>query len=107
MAKQQPPAPAVAASSGGPGVHLDEDRQLVCLEAVWEIDALARTLPGMFPNPDNVEDYADECMRMGYLLRAAAGRMLRLTSVLMSCIGDDIGSTAELMDVVLLTKGQG
>lgn len=107
MAKPQSTAPAVAASSGGPGVCLDEERQLLCLEAVWEIDALARTLPGMVPAPRDMEDYADECMRMGYLLRAAAGRMLRLTSVLMSCIGDDIDSTAELMDVVLLTKGQG
>lgn len=107
MAKQQPPAPAVAASSGGPGVSLDEDRQLLCLEAVWELDALARTLPHMVPAPQNFEDYTDECMRMGYLLRAAAGRMLRLTSVLMSCIGDDIDTTADLANVVLLTKGQG
>ncbi len=107
MEKPQSTAPAVAASSRRLGLSLDEDRQLVCLEAVWEIDALARTLPGMFPNPDNVEDYADECMRTGYLLRAAAGRMLRLTSVLMSCLDDDVVSTADLMNVVHLTRGQG
>lgn len=72
---------------------LDRERQHVCLEAVWEIDALAKMLPGVVPKTIEGE----------YLVvRAIAGRMLRLTSALMSGLGEDATTTDEISRIVTL-----
>ena len=78
---------------------ITENRLHLCLEAAWELDALARCLPGLVLN---VED-----TKMSYLaVRGIAGRLLRLASVLMSGLDDDSESEAKLQSILFL-EGQG
>lgn len=81
-------------------VNMDEKRQLLCLEVAWEIDAMARVLPGMVPN-------SDEGNGAHFLARAMAGRLLRLSKVLMPALGDDSETTASLERIISLDGGQG
>lgn len=83
------------------GVTLDYARMIVCLEAAWEIDALARALPGMVERVVEAESQAH------YLARGVAGRMLRLTSVLMSAIDEADIPTTRLEQIIGLESGQG
>jgi hypothetical protein len=89
-----------AAQSGG--VTLSERRMMACLEAAWEIDALARILPDQVPD-------IDECQGARLVVRGIAGRLLRLTSLLMSGIGEGgvDGDIEALERIVSLSKGQG
>ena len=34
-------------------ITMSNDRQIVCLEVVWEIDAIARALPSLIPESDH------------------------------------------------------
>lgn len=79
---------------------MTEQRQMVSLEAVWEIDAIARNLPGL---ADGVEDQT--AVRL--LVRAMAGRMLRLTGALMSVLNEEDEPTEDLARIVMLHGGQG
>lgn len=81
-------------------VAMDEDRQELVLQAALEVDALARVLPGMVPNIPEAEG-------AHFLVRAMAGRLLRLASVLMSAAGDSGEPTERLARVLYLQKGQG
>lgn len=81
-------------------VILSYDRVLVCLEVAWELDALARVLPGLVPN-------VGEAHGAYHAVRGIAGRFLRLSSVLMSGLGDEAVPTSELERVVHLQEGQG
>ena len=85
-----------AETGGMPGVNLDSSRQLVCMEAIWEIDVLARRLPSLLAEDDGE-----------FLVRAMAGRMLRLASVLMSGLGEEDLATEKLESIVHLGGGQG
>ena len=58
---------------------VDAARRDLCLESVYELDKIARTLPGLVPRTEDQEFY---------LVKALAGRMLRLTSALMGALGD-------------------
>ena len=68
-------------------------RLAVCLDAVWELDALAKLLPGVVPKTIEGE----------YLVvRGIAGRMLRLTSALMQGLSENAVSTDEIAQIVTL-----
>jgi hypothetical protein len=86
-------------------VDVNEQRRMVCLQATWEIDAIARALPGLVPDGD--EESPEHSGAPRFLVRALAGRMLRLTSVLMGALGDFIDTTEELESIVTLNGGQG
>lgn len=81
------------------GVTLDGPRKMACLEAAWEIDALARILPGLLP--DDEEDNG----RLA--VRGVAGRLLRLAFVVMNGIGDEMQPTEKLEKIISLDSGQG
>lgn len=91
-----------AATTESTGVTLSERRMMVCLDAAWEIDALVRILPDQVPD-------IDECRGAHLVVRGIAGRLLRLTSLLMSGIGEggDDGDIEALERIVSLSKGQG
>lgn len=81
-------------------VNMDEPRQMLVLETAWEIDALARVLPDLVPNTsDNNGAH--------FVVRAMAGRLLRLSHVLMGAAGDDAETTDVLAQVITLDGGQG
>lgn len=61
-------------------VYLPPARAALCLEAAWELDALARLLPKLVTPNDEQEHLT---------VRGVAGRLLRLSSVLMSVLNDD------------------
>ena len=84
------------------GVVLSKRRMDACLEAAWEIDALARILPDQVPN-------IEECHGAHHVVRGIAGRLLRLTSLLMSGIGEggDDSDIEALERIVSFEKGQG
>ena len=81
-------------------VNMEEKRQFLCLEVAWEIDAMARVLPDLVPNTD--EGYGHH-----FLVRAMAGRLLRLSNVLMGALGDDAETTESLARIISLDGGQG
>lgn len=76
----------------------DEDRKHLCLEGVHELDIIARTLPDLVEAKEDGEHL---------IIRALAGRMLRLTSMLMSALGDDAVTTKELNRHIHFGNGQG
>jgi len=79
--------------------QIDEVRTNLLLDAVFEIDKLARVLPGMVP--------LDECQAY-YAVRGIAGRMLRLTHVLMSGLDEDEISNQEMKEILhFVGSGQG
>lgn len=78
------------------GTPWDKERQAICLEGVWELDKIARTLPDLVTLEDNQEYF---------IVRALAGRMLRLTSMLMSAFDDEPNDA--LKRIVSFEKGQG
>lgn len=81
-------------------VNLTNERQMLCMEVAWEIDALARKLPDLVPL------VADDG-GAHFLVRAIAGRLLRLTSVLME-VGSEKGAISnDSMHVFNFEEGQG
>lgn len=74
------------------------DMVMLCLEAAWEIDVLARVLAGLV---NEIEDHAQK-----YAVRGIAGRLLRLTSVQISALDND-SSHEQLAKVIHLHTGQG
>ena len=88
-----------AGSEFGNGVVLDDARHSVCLDAVYEIDALTRLLSDQVINRVLDEDNTDTRL----VVRGIAGRLLRLTSVLMSGIGDPEEPTERLEEMTYLT----
>ena len=80
--------------------HMDEGRLRLVREAAWEIDALARALPGLVPNTDETEG-------AHFVVRALAGRLLRLSHVLMGAADPAGETTEELAQVFTLNGGQG
>ena len=91
----------VAAAECSTFVQLDERRQAVCMDAAIELETIARVLPSLVPND------GEGVHGQHYAVRAMAGRVLRLASVLMSGLGDESVSTAHLERVLNLDCGQG
>lgn len=79
-------------------VNIDERRQMLFLEVAWEIDAMARVLPNLVP-------CVADSSGAHFVVRAMAGRLLRLSGVLMGL--DDNEATDDLMQVIDLQAGQG
>ncbi|MDD3936862.1 hypothetical protein [Rhodoferax sp.] len=78
-------------------VNLSKARHMVCLEAAWELEALAYLLPGLVPN-------VDEARGSYHAVRGIAGRLLNLANVLMAALNDDGVTTPELESRVLVTQ---
>ena len=70
------------------------------LNATYEIDQLARVMPGLIPIDDDQKHYA---------IRGICARVLRLTSLLMDCVAVQPASDYNEGDVrgVLLLRGNG
>lgn len=81
------------------GVFMSTQRQRVCLEAAWELDAVARLLPGLVPCPED-----DTTPHLA--VRCIAGRFVRLASLLMSGLSDSCEKTARLETMINLERGQ-
>lgn len=79
-------------------VSLAADRKYLCLEGVWELDKIARTLPGLVP-PDEDQEH--------FIVRAPAGRMLRINGMLLSALDDPAVETSELKNYIDFENGQG
>lgn len=76
-----------------------EERNVMCLRAVWELDKIARLLPEQVGFDDSGAHYA---------IRALAGRMLRLTSALMDALGETKPNDGRISHIVTLEGlGQG
>lgn len=75
--------------------QLDDERLSLCLSAVWELDKIGRTLPGIVPLDEEQTHYA---------VKAFAGRMLRLTSALMDALQDET-SNKEIAKIVDFSEG--
>lgn len=75
-------------SMSTPALDFDEARRTVCLEAAYEIEALAEVLPGLVSSggSDN----------MHRIVRGISARLLSLSGVIMSGIGDESESTKKL-----------
>ena len=71
------------------------ERNHLCLEAVWELDKIARILPGLVPIDDDQQHFA---------VKALAGRMLRLTSALLDGLGDKMAPNEHLRRIVNFTE---
>jgi hypothetical protein len=69
-------------------VTLDKPRHSVCLEAAWEIEAIALMLPGAVEITDHV---AYQSMLR---VRCMAGRLRELASALMSGLDDEMVAVA-------------
>jgi len=75
----------------------NDERRRLCLEGVYELDKIARVLPGLVPLEDDQNHYA---------VKALAGRMLRLTHMLMLGL-DEHEATAKLDGVIHFGVGAG
>lgn len=66
-----------------PAMGTQEQRDHLVLNVAWELDKIARTMPDLVPVDDD---------QTHYIIRALAGRMLRLTNALMDLAGrqDDL-----------------
>lgn len=85
MATETVPVTAAARPTGA-----FKDLQLQC---AWELDKIARMLPELVPLDEDQAHYA---------VKALAGRMLRLTSALMSLADEDQVSAEEIDRMVNL-----
>lgn len=75
----------------------NDERRRICLEGVYELDKIARVLPGLVPLDDDQNHYA---------VKALSGRMLRLTHMLMRGL-DEYEATQKLEDVIHFGVGAG
>lgn len=71
-------------------VTLSKARHDVCMEAVWELEALAYVLPQITSNSDPA------ALNSGFVVRGIAGRYVTLASVLLAALFDDAETTIEL-----------
>lgn len=78
-------------------VTLGKDRHTVCLQAAWELEALAFLLPTLVTN-------IDEGSGEHYAVRGIASRVLALSNVLMSALGDEVVTTRDLEEIIFVTS---
>lgn len=79
-------------------IQFDDERVNALLDASYEIDKIARVLPGLVPMDDDQTHYA---------VRAMAGRLLRLTSVLMAGLSEKDAPNSKLKAILSLEGSQG
>ena len=70
-------------------VTLSHERLNVCLEATWELEALANVLPGLVPN-------VAEADGAHHVVRGLSDRINRLACVLMAGLGDEVQTVKAL-----------
>lgn len=70
---------------------------MVCLEAAWELEALAFVLPTLVPN-------IDEGSGAYYAVRGIASRVLALSNMLMSALDDQVKTTRDLESIIFVTS---
>lgn len=75
------------------GVTLSQERLDICLESVYELEALAQILPGLVPN-------AAESGPAHYAVRALADRIRRLSCTVLSSLDDDLHPLGDLEHTV-------
>lgn len=78
-------------------VTLSKTRHHVCLEAAWELEAMAYLLPTVTSNGDT------EATQSGFVVRGIASRLVSLANALMAGLHDDAVTVEELQRDVLLT----
>jgi hypothetical protein len=79
--------------------NVSEERKALMMDAIYELDKLARVVPN-FVALDDSQNY--------FAVRGLCGRMLRLTSVLMSGLDINDLSDKALKDILdLAAPGQG
>lgn len=101
MAKTSNTKDLTTAENGA--VTLSKDRHDVCMEAAWELDAIASMLPGAVDRTDEV------AMASSLKVRCMAARVRELANALMSGLCDDavkVGGLNGLHDQVLLHCGE-
>ena len=72
-------------------MQIDDHRTRLLRSAVYEMDKLVRLLPDMVPLDEDQAHYA---------VRGIAGRMLRLTHVLMGALEDDEITDKEIAGIL-------
>lgn len=79
-------------------VTLSMERHRVCIEAAWELEALAYLLPTVTSNSDS------EATQSGFVVRGIAARLVGLANALMAGLHDDAVTVEELQRDVLVTQ---
>lgn len=75
-------------------IELEQGKIDQCMDAIFELDKLARVLPGMVPIDED---------QVYYAVRGIAGRMLRLTGVLMSALQNDEMTEGQMESILSLS----
>ena len=76
--------------------RLSAERLGICLESTWEIDALARALPGLIPITDT------DSSALHFAVRGIAARILQLNDAVMAGLWDDGHTLLNLQKTVTL-----
>ena len=79
------------------GAILSEERRLVCLEAAWELEALANILPSLVPGH----------LPCHFVLRCIADRIRRLSDVVVGGLSDEQDPLEDLERKVFGPNGRG
>ena len=95
---QQPATSSSLTEHADGSVTLSHKRLNVCLEAAWEIDALADLLPTIVPCSDELSTPAH------LVVRGMADRIKRLSIVLMSGLHDDAATLEALERKVFVSR---
>ena len=77
-------------------VQLSAARSSLCIDATWEIDALARMLPDIIPLTD------ETTTAMYFSVRGITARILQLNEVVMGALSDEIDTVERMHRVVNL-----
>ena len=78
-----------------------DDASILCFQAVWELDKLARVMPGL------AKTVEDEDEQMHFAIRGICGRMVSLTSLLMDCMGSSGPVSKEFSDIIYFSETGG
>lgn len=82
-------------------VTLGKGRHDVCMEAIWELEALAYVLSTLASN------CTPEALQFGHAVRGIAGRYVSLASVLLAALADDHEETAKLARTIYVQPYNG
>lgn len=74
---------------------IDEQRRTVMLQALWEIEALARALPGLVPMSHG------NTPGPSLAVRGIASRMAELALAVMDGVDDDAVETSHIENIVM------
>lgn len=101
MSKVNAPQQSPASLDNGMTINADESvtlsaaRARICLQATWEIEALARALPDLVP-------HTEETIEARLVVRGIAARIMQLNEAVMGGINDEIETVNHLHSVVNL-----